>query len=130
MRVVLALAFTLVGATAACQSAPPCGSTPCPIGAAFLYSPCGFKSVTSTCSGTNLDGGTIRGAAGETCTVTVTYGEGTTVTSKLAFRAGDDCCPFVRLASETPRLFPPATCVADAGVDGSTDSSADAGAPD
>jgi hypothetical protein len=115
---------TMAAGALGCTSAPQCGSTPCPSGP-ILFSPCGFKSISSTCSGFT-DAGVVRGAANETCSLTVTYGNGTTVTSTLTFRDGDDCCPGVRLVAMTPGLAPPLGCVADAGADASaTDAGGD-----
>lgn len=128
LRVLACISLTAtVSAALACQSAPHCGSTPCQADGFYAYSPCGFKNVSSTCSRVT-DAGPIRGAAGETCTVTVTYGDGTTATTTLEFGEGDDCCPGVRLVRENPLLSPPSRCFADAGadVDAGTDAPTDA----
>ncbi|CAN5370987.1 hypothetical protein BH09MYX1_BH09MYX1_22610 [soil metagenome] len=144
MRAPLQISFALaVTAALACRVGNDCPATPCPSAAAYFYSPCGFKSITSTCSGfVGFDAGScttsscnfaIKGVRAETCTVSLTYGNGTPASTTLTFTDGDDCCPGVHTSNGVH--FPPSTCVGDAGadssidarVDGSTDASNDGG---
>jgi hypothetical protein len=131
----VSLLLVAIGAPA-CQGSPTCSSVPCAPDTVYVGSPCGFKSFTSTCSGfqgvpsisCDADGcgARIKATRAETCTVTVTYGDGTLAASTLTFTAGDECCPGFRQTRATGVLLPPATCVSDAGVDAAGDASAEA----
>lgn len=133
----LAPGFVAVGALG-CQVGFTCGTVPCPPDTAYVGSPCGFKSFTSTCSGfhgaQSIECGAtgcsvaLKGTSGETCTVAVVYGDGTSAATTLTFaaEASDGCCPGVHEMRETPMLMAPLTCVSDGGVDSAVDASTDA----
>ncbi|CAN5578384.1 hypothetical protein BH09MYX1_BH09MYX1_55330 [soil metagenome] len=126
---------------AACRAGDVCPTTPCPTNHAYYHSPCGFTDVTSTCTGFHFDGCgssacegvAILGTRAETCSVTVTRGDGTKQTASLSFIDNDDdCCPGVKIVvGKQDNLITPFSCVADSGtqdaasVDGSaTDAAA------
>ena len=121
----------LVGCSGTCEPI----STPCPLAQVQFTSTCGFKSFTSTCSGTS--GQSITPTKTEACDVDLILGDGTAHHTHFAFTAAQGAVPCGCRAtpgiSETIDGFGPhsgggliqfgannslgpSTCVADAGV--------------
>ena len=131
LGIALPLAYA---ATPACLGGErQCTTTPCPGSSANIFSPCGFQSVTSTCTGFQFLGCksapcvvSIHGLKVEACTVTAVLGDGTTQTAALRFEQDyGECCPGLHVA-KSPALSIPSTCFADAGVDATPDAPGDA----
>jgi hypothetical protein len=99
----------------------------------YMASPCGFKSVTTTCSGqpcttTATPTGCLVGPVTSSCAISVLLGDGTK--HDVAVTVGSDPrCPGVVVQSTSQTYF--ATCVAavpEAGAEGAADASTDADA--